>query len=79
MWRLTCWLSLYHILVKLGIFFRGFLYSLFDINITIRYTIYLTTMAWILYKDYREKGNIIIDTRNAFGLKGQRNGKVWKA
>jgi len=26
-----------------------------------------------------EKGNIIIDTRNALGLKRQRKGKVWKA
>jgi len=26
-----------------------------------------------------EKSKVIIDTRNAFGLKGQRDGKVWKA
>jgi UDP-N-acetyl-D-glucosamine dehydrogenase len=31
------------------------------------------------YNLIREKSKIIIDTRNAFGLKGQRDGKVWKA
>jgi UDP-N-acetyl-D-glucosamine dehydrogenase len=31
------------------------------------------------YKLIREKSKIIIDTRNVFGLKGQREGKVWKA
>jgi UDP-N-acetyl-D-glucosamine dehydrogenase len=31
------------------------------------------------YNLIHEKGNIIIDTRNALGLKGQREGKVWKA
>jgi UDP-N-acetyl-D-glucosamine dehydrogenase len=31
------------------------------------------------YNLIREKGNIIIDTRNALGLKGQREGKIWKA
>jgi UDP-N-acetyl-D-glucosamine dehydrogenase len=31
------------------------------------------------YNLIREKAHIIIDTRNALGLKGQKEGKVWKA
>jgi UDP-N-acetyl-D-glucosamine dehydrogenase len=39
----------------------------------------LTNHACYDYKLIREKAKIIIDTRNAFGLKGQRDDKVWKA
>ena len=41
--------------------------------------IVLTNHSCYDYKLIREKAKIIIDTRNAFGLKGQTKSKVWKA
>ena len=41
--------------------------------------IVITNHACYDYDVILEKAKIIIDTRNAFGLKGQRDGKVWKA
>jgi UDP-N-acetyl-D-glucosamine dehydrogenase len=41
--------------------------------------IVITNHACYDYNLIREKSKIIIDTRNASGLKGQRDGKVWKA
>jgi UDP-N-acetyl-D-glucosamine dehydrogenase len=41
--------------------------------------IVLTNHSCYDYDLIRNNAKIIIDTRNAFGLKGQRDGKVWKA